>query len=800
MWNYVVRVILRNRFYNLIAILLITTFMGYKASQVQMSYEFAKMLPETDTTYVVYQDFKNTFGEDGSVFFIAIQDSTLFQLNKFNDWYDLTYEIKKIDGVQEVLSIAKIYTLTKNDSSRKFDFVPVISHKPESQQELDSLKNVILALPFYEKLLINKKTHVSLMAITLEKAKLNTKDRVYLIKEIKEAVEEFGQKHHSKLAYSGLPYIRTLTSQKVEEELKFFLFLALLVAAVILFLFFKSFKAVIFPMVIVAITVIWTLGTVSLLGYKISILSGVLPPLLIVIVVENCIFLLNKYHIEYKTHGNKVKSLSRVVHRIGNANLLTNATTAAGFAAFIITGNQILVEFGIVAAINIFGAYILSLFLIPIFFSYLAPPKRRHIKHLSNKYVLTAVEKITFIVLNRRKFVYAIALIVVVAAIIGVSRLNTTGNIVDDIPKKDPLYVDLLFMEKHFNGIMPFEISIDTRKEKGAMQLYNLKKIDRLQDTLASYPEFSHPLSLTEVVKFGKQAFYNGSPAFYELPNRNELIMMGDYIPELSPGESRRSILNSFVDTNLQTTRISVQMKNIGTKDIQRIKDDLRPKIDSIFHPDKYDVKITGTSVVFLKGSSYLVKNLLMSLLLAIIAISILMALLFTSFRMILVSLIPNLIPQLLTAAMMGYIGIPIKPSTILIFSIALGISVDNTIHFLSRYRLELKYNDWKIKKSVLLALKEAGFSMMYSSVVLFFGFAIFTRSTFGGTEAMGYLVSFTLLIAVLSNLFLLPSLLLSLDKFITTRSFREPLLDIFEEEEEEENLEYEKGKKKNTQ
>ncbi|MFK5855189.1 MAG: MMPL family transporter, partial [Bacteroidota bacterium] len=236
---------------------------------------------------------------------------------------------------------------------------------------------------------------------------------------------------------------------------------------------------------------------------------------------------------------------------------------------------------------------------------------------------------------------------------------------------------------------------------------------------------------------------------------------------------------------NFQITRISVQMANIGTNEINSILTDIQPKIDSIFPPSKYDVSLTGTSVVFLKGTNYLVKNLFMSLMLAVLIITILMALIFSSARMILISLIPNLIPQILTAGMMGYFDIPIKPSTILIFSIALGISVDNTIHFLSRYRLQLRHNSWKIRPAVLGALIETGYSMVYSAIVLFFGFFIFTLSSFGGTEALGYLVSFTLVVALLSNLFVLPSLLLTLDKRIITKSFKEPYLEVFDEEED---------------
>ncbi len=363
----------------------------------------------------------------------------------------------------------------------------------------------------------------------------------------------------------------------------------------------------------------------------------------------------------------------------------------------------------------------------------------------------------------------------------GISLLKTTGNIVDDIPHRDPLYKDLMFLEKHFNGVMPLEISVNTKKPRGVLKLSTIKKLDELQDVLAEYPELSKPMSVVEVVKFAKQAFYGGNEAMYSLPNSQEKNFIMRYVPDMK--SDQRTILNSFVDTSLQITRISVQMANIGTKDIKRIKDELGPRIDSIFPPDKYDVVITGTSVVFLEGTKYLIKNLLTSLILALIVISILMALLFTSARMIVISMTPNLLPQILTAAMMGFLAISIKPSTILIFSIALGISVDNAIHFLSRYRLQLKLNDWNIKISVINALRETGFSMVYSSVVLFFGFSIFTLSTFGGTEAMGYLIAFTLLIALLSNLFLLPSLLLTLDKRITTKKFSEPLLEIFDEE-----------------
>jgi hypothetical protein len=416
-------------------------------------------------------------------------------------------------------------------------------------------------------------------------------------------------------------------------------------------------------------------------------------------------------------------------------------------------------------------------------FSYFPEPKSKHLKHLEKGIINRIVVGVTKIVITRRKVIYIITIFFFVAAIFGITKLKTTGNIVDDISHKDKLYKDMIFLEQNFKGVMPLEITIDTKKPKGILKLSTLQKIDQLQNVLGTYPEFAKPLSVVEVVKSAKQAFYRGNPEMYSLPNNQEKNFILSYVPNLGGG--KKGILNAFVDSSLQITRISAQLANIGTNDIERILADLEPKVDEIFPPDKYEVHLTGTSVVFLKGTNYLVNNLFMSLGLALIVITILMALIFSSLRMIMISLVPNLIPQILTAGMMGYFDISIKPSTILIFSIALGISVDNTIHFLSRYRLQLKHHNWNIRTSVLAALEETGYSMIYSAIVLFFGFYIFTLSSFGGTEALGYLVSFTLVVALLSNLFVLPSLLLSLDKKLITKSFKEPMVEVFDEEED---------------
>ncbi|MBL4576971.1 MAG: MMPL family transporter, partial [Flavobacteriales bacterium] len=584
--------------------------------------------------------------------------------------------------------------------------------------------------------------------------------------------------------FSGLPYIRTGITVLLKKEMRWFTIAAAILAAIILYLFFRSLRVVAVSLTIVAIGVVWSIGSISLFGYLITGLSGIIPPLIIVIGITNCIYLLNKYHQEYRSHGNQTKALTRVVQKIGSATFMTNATTAIGFATLILTKSQVLIEFGIIASLIIMLIFVVSILIIPIVFSYLPPPKEKHTKHLDYKMVGKVLNGFAVVVNHHRPMVYLATGLLIIVGIVGVTRMRTTGNLTDDLPKNDPARVDLVFFEKHFGGVMPFEILIDTRKKRGAMKLKNIKKIEKLNLLLGEYSEFSKPISLTEVVKFSHQAFYNGRESKYTIPSQQKLSFILPYAQKQMEGDK---LLNTLVDSTKQIARISVRIKDLKTTDMKLVKDEIKLRIDSIFDPEKYDVTLTGSSVVYLEGTGYLVKGLFISLALAIFLIAVLMAVMFASLRMVIVSLSPNIIPLILTAAIMGYLGISLKPSTILVFSIALGISVDSTIHFLAKYRQELKISGGNINKSVNLALKETGVSMIYTSIVLFFGFGIFAFSEFGGTRALGILVSITLLLAVSANLLFLPSLLLSLEKAITTRSFKDqdPMIELFDEEED---------------
>ncbi len=779
MWSFIARTVLRNRTIFLVAVALITVFMAYHATKIEMDYEYAALMPKDDPVYMRMQEFKERFGEDASLMVIGFKDKNFFEKEKFNDWISIQDTLKKFEGIKNILSVNDLVELQKDTTDKKFVPLKIFPSKIQTQKQLDTLSLKLKKYPFYKDLVYFDSSNVYLCALTWKKEYMNSKRREKLVVNIEKITNAWGKKHKVELRYSGLPYTRTKIALMIKKELGFFTVFAMLITALILYLFFRSFKVVFFSMLIVGISAVWALGTVHLFGYKITILTGMLPPLLIVIGIPNSVFLLNKFHAEYKSHRNKIKALHRVISKVGNATFLTNLTTAVGFATFIVTGNRLLVEFGVLASLNIMGVFVLSITLIPVFFSFINTPKKRHLKHLDFKLVNKVVDIFVYLSQKKRNIVYVSVAILLLIGIYGVLQVKSIGFIIDDIPEDNQVVKDLRFFEKNIGGVMPLEVSVQTKKKKGILKLSTLKKIEQFQEEIKKYPFISKSSSVVDAVKLAKQAFYNGNPKYYLLPSSQEKNFILSYVKNSS---NNTKIAETFVDSNLQTARISMRVKDIGSVEMKKFAKNIDADLKKIFPEDKYVSYVTGSSIIFTQGTEVLVNNLFTSLGLAVILISVFMATMFSSFRMVVISLFPNVLPLIFTAAIMGFAGIPIKPSTVLVFSIAFGISVDNAIHFLTKYRQELIITKWDIKKSVIESLKETGISITYTATVLFFGFGIFTLSDFGGTVALGLLVAITLLFAMLSNLVLLPSLLLSLEKRITTKNFKDSLLEYEEE------------------
>lgn len=798
MWDKLSYIIIKFRLPLLIILGLVTVFMAYKAVQVTMSYNLAKVVPKDDPDMIVFEAFKEQFGEDGNIVALAIKDSAVYQVDNFRKFKYLSDEIATLEGVTEVISLPAMQKMMKDTKVKKFYLEPIFPEIPDSQEKLDSMLAFALDQKFYSGQIINPENGAIMILAGIDKVYANSKKRIQLIDDIHMLGKLFTESTGIEIHYVGLPFVRAVIVVKVKQEMQMFVLLSVLITGLIMLLFFRSKTAVIFPLLIIGVIVIWVLGTIVLMQYKITLLTGVIPSIIVIIGIPNSIYLFNKYHQEYNLHKDKSRAIRKVIQKIGVVTLITNATTAVGFGVLGFTDVSILKEFGIVAAINIMATFVVSIILLPSVFSYLPPPSWKHLKHLSFKpldKILTGLD----LLVHRYKYpIFFVTGVVIVLALVGLYRVKVISFMVDDIPEKSQIKKDLYFFENNFSGIMPLEIIIDTGRPKGVHDLKNLIVIDEFEQFLQDQKYISKPVSVVSFIKAMRQAFYNNNPDWYSLPNKRDRNFILRYFNK--EGEES-SLLSAFVDSTNQIMRISLKVADIGSDRMDSlINNVIVPKKEEMFKDTKMKATITGTTLLFIKGNNFLISNLKFSFLLAFFIIAIIMGMLFANLRMIIISLIPNIIPLVITAGIMGFAGIPLKPSTAIVFSIAFGISVDYAIHFLAKYRQELFSSNFFVPVAVSKALREIGPSMIYTSVVLFAGFIIFTFSDFGGTVALGFLTSTTLFISLLTNLILLPALLLAFDDGKRKKDMH-PLIeqmDNFYKEEDDKEIDVEQIEVKN--
>ena len=766
MWQRLAKFVLKNRLILLTLLFAITAVMAFFASRIQLSYEFSKAIPTDNPKYQDYLSFKKKFGDDGNVLVIGVQSDQFFQLQNFKAFTKLNNELKKVPYVEDVLSVANAVNLIKDTASKKLDVEPIFAKDLKNQQQIDSSLKTFYSLPFYSSLLYNPSTDAYLLVVRINKDILNSKGRTKVINDIIDRTNEYTASTKIATHISGLPLIRTEVADRIAREMKWFIIGSLVLSAFILLLMFRSIKTTLLSLLVVIIGVIWSVGIMYLFGYKITLLTALIPPLIVVIGIPNCIYFLNKYHSTYKNTGNKEQSLIDMVSKMGVVTLFCNLTAAIGFAVFALTRSDILKEFGEVAGLSIALIFVISFILLPGVLSFMEVPESQQLKYLDVKIFTSLLLNIERWVFNHKNIVYACTLVVLVFSVFGIFKLKTEGFIVDDLPKTDKIYKDLKFFENNFKGVMPLEIVIDTKRRyglAGARVLPVLQRMDSLSSYIKKQPEMSRPLSIAEGIKFVKQGFYDGDSANYALPNSFDLAFIGDYLRPQNdtPKNNFSKLLESFIDTARESTRMSINMADVGTEKLPVIIHNLRNKTNHLFDSSKYKITFTGSTITFLEGSTYIINGLKESLLWAFFFIALCMLYLFKSFRILICSLIPNVIPLIVTAGIMGWIGVRLKPSTVLIFSVALGIAIDVTIRFLVNYKQELSSHNFDVKKTVSETINHTGLSILYTSLVLIAGFIIFCFSGFGGTQSLGWLTSVTLFTATLTNLILLPVLLL---------------------------------------
>jgi predicted RND superfamily exporter protein len=747
--------------------------MGYFAAQIKLSYEYTKAIPSDNPKFIVYNDFVKKYGVDGTTVVVGFNTDAFFTKQFFNQVDALHKSIKQNSAVAEVMSIPTAYTITKDSTEAKFNAVKVF-HAPYTSDSLLLADRLVFEnLPFYKNLYYNPDSNSYIMAISFIADSINSASRTKIIGGIQNELDRFNQSTKTEVHISGLPFIRTIMADRIKKEMLWFLIGSLVLSAITLLLFFRSISATIMSLAVVLMGVIWSLGTMVLLGQKITLLTALIPPLIVVIGIPNCIYFLNKYHTSYKETNDKDKALVQMVGRMGVVTLFCNITAAIGFFVFALTKSPLLKEFGWVSGVNIMILFFISLFFIPPVLSYLPAPKAKHVRYLENQFLEKILVKIERWAFTHTKWVFGITIIAVIVSLLGVLQIKKEAFIVDDLPKQDKLYTDLKWFEQNAGGVMPLEILVDTKKTNGLIRsIKPLEHIDEFNTFMLEQPELGKPLGLLEGVKFAKQAFYDGDSLSYAVPTGTEMAFIGPYFASAAPKEGNQikannpaQLLNKFIDADKRQTRISVNMKDIGSAKLPVFLNKIDSASKAIFDTTKYNVVITGSSVTFLEGSNFIVKGLGESIFWAFLLIAICMIFLFRSFPILICSLIPNIVPLFITAGIMGWTGIALKPSTVLVFSVALGIAIDVTIRFLVNYKQELPHLNYQVHNTLVQTIKHTGISIIYTSLVLVAGFIIFCFSDFGGTKALGWLTSITLVVSTFTNLVLLPALIKSFIK-----------------------------------
>jgi uncharacterized protein len=797
MWQRLGNFVIRFRLPLLILLFACTTVMGWFGSRVKLSYEFAKAIPKNNPKYIDYVKFREIFGDDGNTLAVGIQTDQLFQLENFRAYSLLQKQLKKVNDVEDVLALSSAITLQKDTLTEKTGVVKIFDENISTQAQLDTAKALFYKQTFYKYRLYNPDSKAYLLAVSINKDSLSSPKRTKIVQDITDVVNEFNNTTKIETHLSGLPLIRTVVANRIQKEMKFFLIGSLVLSALILLFFFRSLSTTMLSLLVVIFGVLWSLGVMYLFGYKISLLTALTPPLVVVIGIPNCIYFINKYHSSFIAgHHNpsvddrKRKALVDMVSKMGVVTLFCNITAAIGFAVFALTKSEILKEFGVVAGISIMMIFFISFILLPAVLSYLPAPKPAQTKYLNNKLITSFLLRIEKWVLHHKRIVYGSTAAALIFSAVGIFKLKTIAFIVDDLPKTDKIYTDLKFFEKNFTGVMPLEIVLDTKKPKGILRPnVDIHKIAYFQDSfLATLPDIAKPLSVVDAMKFSYQALsQGGGDSTYTLPSfGNPFAELHKMLREISIKKSQNQmtardtamlkLVSSFVDTSEQRLRISMSMADIGTTRLLPMIDSISINANRILNGrnsiqvkdtagENYKITVTGTSSTFLEGSHFIINGLKESIFWAFLLIAFCMLYLFKSARILICSLIPNLIPLVITAGVMGWADVPLKPSTVLIFSVALGIAIDITIRFLVNYKQELPYFKNDVPATVTSTIKHTGLSIVYTSMVLIAGFVIFCFSSFGGTFALGWLTSLTLLVATLTNLVLLPVLLLLVSK-----------------------------------
>ncbi|WP_089317584.1 efflux RND transporter permease subunit [Pontibacter ummariensis] len=734
----------------LLLVALLSALSIYYAARLRFDYNFDNFFPKGDPDLAYYFSYRDKFGNDNDYLLIGLDNkgASIFERQFLIKVDSLSNVLQRLPNIEAVLSP----TTVKSPVIESFGYfeIPYLHpHEPE-RYELDSV-NIYSSQELVGTLFSEDATAVSLFVQT--KDDLSKEEADSLIAAVNGAIEalELPEYHIAGKALAQAVFI-----DKMKVELAIFMSASILLVILFLWITFRTVWGVLVPLVVVLLSVLWAMGVMGLFNTPIDIMTVLLPTILFVVGMSDVIHILARYMTEISHGQEKLPALKVTVREVGMATFLTSLTTAIGFLTLLTTAIVPIRNFGLYTAIAIGLAYVLAFTVLPSILLLLPKPDTTRARRADVSWPLLLRQLLSFVWKHPKGILTASAFIVLLS-LVGIWQIKVDTTMLEDLGDEDPIVQDFRYFEQNFSGVRPFELHLLAGEGHTLYDQEVLQEVAELEAYLYSEYGLHFISSPATIVKTLNKAQNGGMQEYYRIPERKQELLK---VKQRLQAFRNRSELRGVVTPDAREGRLTGKMKDIGSAQASVLNDSLRHFISQNINPAYLKTRLTGSALLLDKNNEYVTTNMMQGLLIAFGVIALIVGLIFRSLRMVLISLIPNIIPLLMIGGLMGFMGVNLTVSISIIFTIAFGIAVDDTIHFLSKLKLELVKG-----KSLPHALKgtflSAGKAIIITTCILVAGFLTLVLSTFDATFYVGLYVSLTLLFAVVADLVLLPVLIL---------------------------------------
>ncbi len=726
------------------------------ARKVQFDFSPKTIFMTKDPELDFLEKFEETFSpSDNLVYVLLLHDKNVFNYESLKAIQKMTQEIENLEGIDNVLSLTNANLIEGTQDG--FNIVTPLENIPKDPKELKKIEERFLHEPLVVKQLISRDAKATVIIAQFDSEHTEDNQRKPIIEKIEKIVK--ANRDHLKVYFGGMPVISKAYADILKHDLIVFTSLAMLINIIVLILIFRNFHGVIIPLGVVIISTIMTIALAVITGQKLNALNNIIPPFLLVYGLADSIHQINRYYEEVPRYPKKLDAIRAMLAAMALACLMTSVTTAVGFAANYTAKISIVKKFGLLAAGGVMIAYVVTIIFVPSMLSFFKKPDIWIKRELESGLLGKILVKISGINERHTRLVLLLAILTVALSILGITHMRIEHRMLQELKADHPVSVANRTMEKHLSGIIPLEIAVYSNEPDRMKDPELLKKLDKLEEFIEKQEGVSNVISFMDLLKRMNQAFHNDDPKYYKIPDDKNLIAQYLLLYSMSGGQD---LTGKLITEDYSKMRISIRTKDYGSKWFFNLLKKVKRYQKQLKLPPDVKIHYTGSSLIVNKALDHVVKDLMSSFIVAFFLVFLLVFIEFGSVRLAALSMIPTTLPMIFTMGFMGFVGIPLRMSTVVIFSISMGIAIDNVIHYIARYREELR-EGLGYHTAMYKTIITSGRAIVSTTFLVVAGFLILVTSNFVATIDLGLLGSITIFVGLISALFFLPVLILIL-------------------------------------